>query len=142
MIKYFPEAKDALLGMNYQQLKDLLDEALLEIDKGISNQPDKIAVAEQKKHHPQDSQKHIDSEEDHMKNYLIEFYPELRSKIQGLDILYLRELYRGVKKCEISKEELSRRFDKFERKEAEKSSILELCIQKYPHLADQLRQLT
>ena len=77
-----------------------------------------------------------------MKNYLIEFYPELRSKIQGLDILYLRELYRGVKKCEISKEELSRRFDKFERKEAEKSSILELCIQKYPHLADQLRQLT
>lgn len=84
----------------------------------------------------------MNSEEDHMKNYLIEFCPELRSKIQGLDILFLRELYHGVKKCEISKEELGRKFDQFDRKESDKSSILELCIQKYPHLADQLRQLT
>lgn len=46
MIKYFPEAKDGLLKMNYQQLKDLLDEALLEIDKGISSQTEKGADPE------------------------------------------------------------------------------------------------
>lgn len=116
MVKYFPEAKDALMSMNYQQLKDLLDEALLEIDKGISSQPEKDTVVEQKKPQAQETQKKMDTEEDYMKNYLIEFYPELRSKIQGLDVLHLRELYRGVKKCEISKEELGRRFDKFDKK--------------------------
>ena len=76
--------------MNYQQLKDLLDEALLEIDKGISNQPERDVVVEQKNPPAQNALKKNGSEEDFMKNYLIEFYPELRSKIQGLDILYLR----------------------------------------------------
>lgn len=99
MIKYFPEAKDALLSMDYQQLKDLLDEALLEIDKGISSQPEKDAVLEQQKPQAQNSPKRVNSEEEYIKNYLIEFYPELSSKIQALDIHYLKELYRGVKKC-------------------------------------------
>ena len=47
--------------MNYQQLKDLLDEALLEIDKGISNQPERDVIVEQKNPPTQNAQKKNDS---------------------------------------------------------------------------------